>query len=345
MIRINKPSNLFVLGIKDLCIVLGMLIIIVIPNISYAQNSSYPESLIEISSNSKTTDIPIYVSADGKDLSNSSSSVDEDPTPVLEKKQDILQSMRQSLYRLINKRTDTSIKSYVFTILIALIVGGLHALTPGHGKTIIGAYFVGSNGTTKHALILGLIVTLVHTGSVILLTIIALVASHYFLSELIVSLLGIVSGVIILLLGIFLLVVRLRGLSAYRRDNSSHDHGHDFHHRSLSYSEVKLKYLFTIGLSGGIVPCPDAIAILLLAIATKRIFLGLIIMLSFSLGLAMVLTFIGLVMVKSRKLFSKLDSLNKFAPIISVISAVIVVILGCFLTLNALSLTGFSGYK
>ena len=82
----------------------------------------------------------------------------------------------------------------------------------------------------------------------------------------------------------------------------------------LPDSDVNFKSLLTLGLSGGIVPCPDAIAILFLAISINKIVLGLAIMLAFSLGLAIVLTFIGLIMVHSRKLFSRFDGSISLPP-------------------------------
>ena len=81
--------------------------------------------------------------------------------------------------------------------------------------------------------------------------------------------------------------------------------------------------LITLGISGGLVPCPDAIAILLVAIAINRIFLGLALIISFSLGLAIVLITIGLLMVSSSRLFKRMDAFNKFAPLMPVNTAVI----------------------
>ncbi|MFM8425764.1 MAG: hypothetical protein ACKOBL_11365, partial [Chloroflexota bacterium] len=76
---------------------------------------------------------------------------------------------------------ELSITFYLFALLIALALGALHALTPGHGKTVVAAYLVGSRGTSWHAIVLGTVVTLTHTGSVFLLGILTLAASKYFL--------------------------------------------------------------------------------------------------------------------------------------------------------------------
>ena len=66
---------------------------------------------------------------------------------------------------------------------LAVVLGALHAFAPGHGKTIVGAYLIGSRGTVKHAILLGIIVTFTHTISVILLGVICLFAFKYVMPE------------------------------------------------------------------------------------------------------------------------------------------------------------------
>ena len=111
----------------------------------------------------------------------------------------------------------------VFAALLAAALGAFHALEPGHGKTVVAAYLVGSRGTARHALILGLIVTASHTAGVYLLGGVTLYASRYIVPERLYPWLGAVSGLIIAVLGIALFLRRYAG-----RDE---DHGHD-HHRS-----------------------------------------------------------------------------------------------------------------
>ena len=123
-------------------------------------------------------------------------------------------------------------------ILIALAVavglGAFHALEPGHGKTLVAAYLVGSRGTVKHALLLGLIVTAAHTAGVYLLGAVTLYASQYVVPERLYPWLGVVSGVLIAGLGAVLLVRRYRGkdgiLSHHHHDHANHSHGSDHHH-------------------------------------------------------------------------------------------------------------------
>ncbi|HNO95014.1 MAG TPA: hypothetical protein PKJ84_12640, partial [Anaerolineales bacterium] len=100
---------------------------------------------------------------------------------------------------------ELSLTFYLFALLIALALGALHALTPGHGKTVVAAYLVGSRGTSWHAVVLGTVVTLTHTGSVFLLGILTLAASKYFLPTAVIPFLEILSGALILGLGLYLL--------------------------------------------------------------------------------------------------------------------------------------------
>lgn len=246
---------------------------------------------------------------------------------------------------------------YFFALLVALALGALHALTPGHGKTVVAAYLVGSRGTSLHAIALGTVVTLTHTGSVFLLGMITLAASQYILPTTIIPFLEILSGLLIVGLGSYLLWQRflfwqksrqpaeparkkisLTPISARRPAGgiklqaALHHHGDGKLHSHEIPQAITWRSLIALGISGGLVPCPDAIAILLVAMAINRILLGLMLILSFSLGLAVVLIAIGLLMVNSRKLFDRIGVLDRLAPVMPVVSALIVLILGVGLT-------------
>lgn len=259
---------------------------------------------------------------------------------------------------------ELSLTFYAISLVIALALGALHALTPGHGKTVVAAYLVGSRGTSWHAIVLGTIVTLTHTGSVFLLGILTLAASQYFLPTAVIPFLEILSGVLILGLGIYLLWQRFvfwrnskkpketqqkhvslmqkstvkKPVGSVKVQNMSvgmHHHGDGKMHSHEVPEAITWRSLIALGVSGGLVPCPDAIAILLVAIAINRLLLGLALILSFSLGLAVILIVIGLLMVNSRRIFDRMGFLDRFAPALPVVSAVIVVILGAGLTWGA----------
>lgn len=266
-----------------------------------------------------------------------------------------------------------SIPFYIFALGISLVLGALHALTPGHGKTVVAAYLVGSRGTTWHALALGTVVTLTHTGSVFLLGMITLVASQYILPTTLIPVFEVISGLLIFGLGLYLLWQRYqywrKRRTSGRRNTSrkvslapqpqaanmpsgeirvempsaqpnhghphSHDHGDGHTHSHEVPESVTWRSLLALGVSGGLVPCPDAIAILLVAIAINRILLGLTLIVSFSLGLAVVLIVIGMLMVNSRRLFDRVGAFERFAPIMPIVSALVVLVLGIALTVGA----------
>ena len=264
------------------------------------------------------------------------------------------------------RREEFSVSFYIFALGISLALGALHALTPGHGKTVVAAYLVGSRGTAWHAVVLGSVVTLTHTGSVFLLGIITLAASQYILPTSIIPWLEILSGLMIVGLGFYLLWQRFLfwrkstlpapekptrkisltpfstpskktpgAVKIQKLPENFHHHGDGKMHSHEVPETITWRSLITLGISGGLVPCPDAIAILLVAIALNRIFLGLALIIAFSLGLAIVLIVIGLLMVSSSRLFKRMDSFNKFAPFMPVVSALIVLILGFGLTYGA----------
>ncbi|CAG1008211.1 Nickel/cobalt efflux system RcnA [Anaerolineales bacterium] len=257
-----------------------------------------------------------------------------------------------------------SLSFYAFALVISLALGALHALTPGHGKTIVAAYLVGSKGTARHAIALGSIVTLTHTGSVFALGLLTLTASRYFFSGSLLPYLELLSGVLIVLLGGGLLIPRLRTWHESRLDETSipqevktedgkkrlvidqaiiedapsHKHNGAIPRKPTvgdPLAELTWRSLITLGVSGGLVPCPDAIAILLVAVAINRILLGLALIVSFSLGLAVVLIVIGMLMVGGGRLFARMNFLSRVAPFMPVVSAGVVMILGVVLTYGA----------
>jgi ABC-type nickel/cobalt efflux system permease component RcnA/Tol biopolymer transport system component len=253
-------------------------------------------------------------------------------------------------------------------LFLAALLGALHALSPGHGKTIVAAYLVGSRGKAYHAVALGGIVTLTHTGSVFLLGIITLTASRYLLAADLFPVLELVSGLLILFLGIGLLYPRLRiwfqGYKKQRKTAISRPssvtekgigrlvidqpieeigppHSHEpgtLPRRPIEgdpLSSIRWRSLIPLAISGGLVPCPDAIAILLIAATINRIAFGLSLIVSFSLGLAVVLIVIGILIVQGKRLFERLRWFNQAAYIVPILSAVVVLGVGGVLSFNA----------
>jgi ABC-type nickel/cobalt efflux system permease component RcnA len=198
-------------------------------------------------------------------------------------------------------------------MVVAFAMGAVHALSPGHGKTIVAAYLVGTRGTVKHAAFLGLMVTFTHTITVFFLGFATLFLSRYVLPEKIYPVLGAASGLAIAWIGVSLFRKRLRaarGHAAHTRHHHhdhcydggayTHDHGDGHVHSHMPEGEVSMASLVALGASGGLVPCPSALVLLLSAVALRRIALGLTLLLAFSAGLAVVLMAIGMTVVYAK---------------------------------------------
>ena len=209
---------------------------------------------------------------------------------------------------------------FLFTAaIIAVGLGALHALEPGHGKTIVAAYLVGTRGTARHAVLLGLIVTTAHTAGVCALGLVTLYASRYIVPEQLYPWLGALSGFTIAVLGCYLLLRRLTGTATDHTHASGRSHDHwPFSKRAtdeaaeerqlpegVERKSVGLAQLFTLGITGGIIPCPAALVVLLSAVALHRIALGLFLIVAFSCGLAAVLIAFGMLMVYAGRFMAR----------------------------------------
>ena len=248
--------------------------------------------------------------------------------------------------------------------MIAAMLGGFHAFEPGHGKTLVAAYLVGSHGTARHAVLLASVVTASHTISVYILGIITLFASKWIVPERLYPWLGAVSGLLVAALGFTLFMRRFIATDMISIGNHSHSHsdgapghrhtwwgghvhdeasaghGHRHEHPRHAHSHedapvrlgeektISFKSLFVLGITGGIVPCPAALVVLLGALAIHRIAFGMFLIVAFSVGLAGVLVSFGLAMVYARRFINRFESrgplTERWLPLAS--SAVITVI-------------------
>ncbi|HYL38091.1 MAG TPA: hypothetical protein VEV17_19395 [Bryobacteraceae bacterium] len=230
---------------------------------------------------------------------------------------------------------------------VAFALGAAHALTPGHGKTIVAAYLVGSRGTLKHAAFLGAMVTFTHTVSVFLLGMATLFLFHYVVPEKATRVLGLISGVSIVVIGAWMLYKRLRApVHAHSHQNHHPDHDqHDHHHCGAEHErhshghshhlpdQVSWSSLAALGASGGLVPCESALVLLLTAVALRRVGLGLLLLVFFSLGLALVLMGIGVLVIYAKNLLpASTRSSSPFFRWMPVASAAVVLVLGLLMT-------------
>src|SRR4029077_13703424 len=122
-------------------------------------------------------------------------------------------------------------------------------------------------------------------------------------------------------------------------DHAAHDHGHDHGHghSHAPPEELSLRALVALGVSGGMLPCPSALVVLLSAIALHRLAFGLALIVAFSFGLASVISGIGLAVLYARRLFTRLPSDHgRIVQVLPVASAVIITALGLVLTARSL---------
>ena len=275
----------------------------------------------------------------------------------------------------------------LFGLLIAAALGALHALSPGHGKTVVGAYLVGSRGTARHAAFLGLTVTITHTIGVFALGLVTLFASQYVVPEKLFPILSLISGAIVLTIGISLFARRLRAaifqprqgewpdeVAHHSQDGAHnvHAHSHVTHtHRpaenqhihdhagssvvhshggrphshlppGVDGSRVTWRNLLALGISGGLLPCPSALVVLLSAISLHRVGYGLVLVIAFSAGLAVTLTAIGLAFVYAGRLMKRPLRAGRLVVILPVVSAFVIACAGAAICFEALSSAGVS---
>ena len=187
----------------------------------------------------------------------------------------------------------------LLALMAAFAFGAVHALSPGHGKTLVAAYLVGTRGTPRHAVFLGLMVTFTHTVSVFALGLVTLYLSRFVLPETLTPILGAISGLTIVWVGATLLYRRTIGRTAPPTTAFAHHHGDGRVHTHIP-DEVSVGGLIALGASGGLVPCPSALVLLLTSVSLGRVALGLTLLAAFSAGLAVVLTAIGLAVIYAR---------------------------------------------
>jgi ABC-type nickel/cobalt efflux system permease component RcnA len=312
----------------------------------------------------------------------------------------------------------------LWALLGALLLGAVHALSPGHGKTIVGAYLIGSRGTPRHAVFLGLTVTLTHTIGVFVLGFATLYASKFIVPERLFPILSSISALLVLGMGLILLIQRgraaardFRGAAGGRaplfvaleaapparsprtgrllqphrhvpdhRAAHLHNHGGHVHshgagqlhdhpndhvhgdgraqgdgrvhtHDSTLHSHaggpmhshlppgaagerVTWKSLAALGVSGGLVPCPSAMVLLLAAVALNKTAYGMLLVLVFSLGLALTLTVVGLAFLYARNRFGNQTAAARWPQLLPVASAAMITLVGVALCVAAVR--GFS---
>lgn len=239
-----------------------------------------------------------------------------------------------------------------FFIPSAILLGALHGLEPGHSKTMMAAFIIAIKGTIKQAVMLGLAATISHTAVVWLIAFGGMVISKRFTAQSAEPWLQLISAVIIIGTAFWMFWRTWRGernwlenMHEYDHEHhhhdheDHHDHGHHHHHEHGEYqdaharahaNDIKRRFdgrevtnwqILLFGLTGGLIPCPAAITVLLICIQLKALTLGATLVVSFSIGLALTLVTVGVGAAISvqqvAKRWSGFNTLAKRAPYFS----------------------------
>ena len=223
----------------------------------------------------------------------------------------------------------------IASLAAALFWGAAHALSPGHGKTIVTAYLVGSRGTPLHAALLGLIVTVTHTIGVFALGLVTLSLSQFVVPDRLYPWLNLVSGLLVVGVGAAVLRSRIRHRLAHTRARGHHHaHGHRYH------ADLSWRSLVGVGVSGGLLPCPSALVVLLAAISLHRVAFGLLLIVAFSVGLALSITAVGLAAVLAKRAFSRVGFDGRVIGLLPAVSALVILVAGIAMTARAVPKLG-----
>jgi ABC-type nickel/cobalt efflux system permease component RcnA len=252
----------------------------------------------------------------------------------------------------------------LFLLLAAFGWGAVHALSPGHGKAMVAAYLVGTRGRARHAVALGMTVTVTHTIGVFALGVVTLALSQAILPEDLYPWLNLASGLLVLVVGGGVLRARVRAArAASDHDHGGHDHahagddhaGHDqaghahagddhagdahphgHHHHHHHDTPLTRRGLLAMGASAGLIPCPSALVVLLGAIAQHQVALGLLLIVAFSAGLAATLTALGIAVVHAGRITARIRPSSRIVTALPAASAVVIVAAGLLLTARAI---------
>ena len=221
---------------------------------------------------------------------------------------------------------------------VAIILGFGHAFTPGHGKSIMAAYLVGSHGDLKDAAVMGLTTTATHTFSVILLGLIIMFFSQYILPSTLYPLMARVSAILIVFTGLYVFYRRVlerfhthperHELSSDHIHNHIHDHSHPHHHNHYYHHTKTTGQAFWLAFSGGLIPCPSALAVLLAGVSIGKLGYGIMMILVFSLGLGGALVMLGIGVLTSRSLFNRLGSAQTYLKHLDLVGPAFIITVG-----------------
>jgi nickel/cobalt exporter len=280
------------------------------PSVSH-ELRSYPKSLLQSPLDIATAHATVAPTHDSVPVLSSGRSL-EAPDRVAD----------GAFTRLIGRR-HLSALVVLASLAAAFFWGAAHALSPGHGKTIVTAYLVGRRGRVRDAAVLGGIVTVTHTIGVFALGLVTLALSQWIVPDHLYPWLNAAAGLSVLGIGLAVFRSRFGDWRHERAHHHQHDHDHD-------------RGLVAVGISGGLLPCPSALVVLLAAISLHRLAFGLVLIVAFSLGLALSITGVGLVAVLARSVFARRSFDGLLVRALPAVSAAVIVVAGLAMTIRAI---------
>jgi len=250
---------------------------------------------------------------------------------------------------------DLSLLVWLGALGTAFVIGALHAITPGHGKTVMAAYLVGTRGSPAHAVGLGLSVAVSHTLGILGLAFVVIAAEGALPPDVIARTLPVIAAASIVVIGGLMLIGQVRQRVAARRSSHEHEHehehdhahahGHDHgagghSHMPAAGATLTWRGLFALGLTGGLVPSASALVLLLGSIVAGRAALGLVLVGVFGLGMATVMSAVGLAMVFARGRLDRIPRSSRFGSIataVPMLASIAVIGVGVVLTWSAVA--------
>jgi ABC-type nickel/cobalt efflux system permease component RcnA len=232
-------------------------------------------------------------------------------------------------------------------LLLAVFLGALHALEPGHGKTLLAISLVGARATVPQAMILATALTVAHTIGVLIFGAVVLTLARYIVPEALYPWIALLSGTFVAFLGARALareIARRRTAATHEHD---HEHGADHHHHhddggfgtavhTHSHlipgdAPISFRSAIVAASTGNVAPCPAALVVLLAAIATHRIGWGLVLIVAFSIGLALTLTLLGVAVVRGAAWLTRRPQFDRFARYAPLVTAAAISIIGAWM--------------
>jgi ABC-type nickel/cobalt efflux system permease component RcnA len=237
-------------------------------------------------------------------------------------------------------------------LVLAIGLGALHALEPGHGKTLLAVSLVGARATVRQAMVLAGALTFAHTIGVLVFGAVVLTLARYVVPEALYPWIALLSGAFVAVLGARALRREILRRSHERRHAELHAHGHAHdhdHHHGHGHSHVVpgtaplgFRTALLAASSGNLAPCPAALVVLLAAIATHKIGWGLVLIVAFSLGLALTLTLLGIAVVRGAAWMTQRPQFARIAAGAPLVTAVAISVIGAWMVGEGVAAQGIA---